>query len=104
VALIVAYTPIRALYSSNKSEYYSHIALIPLVSIYLIYIKRKEIFTEVNYLFAVGIPVVLLGIALFLSGLLWSASLDNNNYASLLVFSIFIFISGQEPDTMTNLS
>ena len=94
VALIVAYTPIRALYSSNKSEYYSHIALIPLVSIYLIYIKRKEIFTEVNYLFAVGIPVVLLGIALFLSGLLWSASLDNNNYASLLVFSIFIFING----------
>jgi exosortase len=94
VALIVAYTPIRALYSSNKSEYYSHIALIPLVSIYLIYIKRKEIFTEVNYLFAVGIPVVLLGIALFLSGLLWGASLDNNNYASLLVFSIFIFING----------
>ena len=94
VALIVAYTPIRALYSSNKSEYYSHIALIPLVSIYLIYIKRKEIFTEVNYLFALGIPVVLLGIALFLSGLLWGASLDNNNYASLLVFSIFIFING----------
>jgi exosortase len=94
VALIVAYTPIRALYSSNKSEYYSHIALIPLVSIYLIYIKRKEIFTEVNYLFAVGIPVVLLGIALFLSGLLWGAPLDNNNYASLLVFSIFIFING----------
>ncbi|MFZ2397010.1 MAG: exosortase/archaeosortase family protein [Smithella sp.] len=94
VALIVAYTPIKALYSSNKSEYYSHIALIPLVSIYLIYIKRKEIFAKVNYLFAVGIPVVLLGIALFLSGLLWSASLDNNNYASLLVFSIFIFING----------
>jgi len=43
VALIMAYTPIRALYSSNKSEYYSHIALIPLVSIYLFYIKRKEI-------------------------------------------------------------
>jgi exosortase len=94
LALIVAYTPIRALYSSNKSEYYSHIALIPLVSIYLIYIKRKEIFAKVNYLFAVGIPVVLLGVALFLSGILWGAPLDNNNYASLLVFSIFIFING----------
>ncbi|MFZ2399458.1 MAG: exosortase/archaeosortase family protein [Smithella sp.] len=94
VALIVAYTPIRALYSSNKSEYYSHIALIPLVSIYLIYIKRKEIFAKVNYLFVVGIPILLLGIALFLSGILWGAPLDNNNYASLLVFSIFIFING----------
>ncbi|MEN6566037.1 MAG: exosortase/archaeosortase family protein [Veillonellales bacterium] len=94
VALILAYSPIRALYSSNKSEYYSHIALIPLVSIYLIYIKRKEIFAKVNYLFAVGVPVLLLGIALFLGGILWGAPLDNNNYASLLVFSIFIFING----------
>jgi exosortase len=94
VALIVAYTPIRALYSSNKSEYYSHIALIPLVSIYLIYIKRKEIFAQVNYLFVVGIPVLLLGIALFLGGILWGAPLDNNNYASLIAFSIFIFING----------
>lgn len=94
VAMIVAYTPIRALYSSNKSEYYSHIALIPLVSIYLIYIKRKEIFAQVNYLFVVGIPVLLLGIALFLGGILWGAPLDKNNYASLIAFSIFIFING----------
>jgi exosortase len=94
VALIVAYTPIRALYFSNKSEYYSHIALIPLVSIYLIYIKRKEIFAQVNYFFAGGIPVLLLGIALFGGGILWGASLDNNNYASLIAFSIVIFING----------
>ena len=94
VALIMAYTPIKALYSSNKSEYYSHIALIPLVSIYLIYIKRKEIFAKVNYLFVVGIPVLLLGIALFLGGFLWGAPLDKNNYASLIAFSTFIFING----------
>ena len=94
VALIMAYTPIKALYSSNKSEYYSHIALIPLVSIYLIYIKRKEIFAKVIYLFVAGIPVLLLSIALFMVGFLWGASLDKNNYASLIAFSIFIFING----------
>jgi exosortase len=94
VALIMAYTPIKALYSSNKSEYYSHIALIPLVSIYLVYINREEIFAKVNYLFVVGIPVLLLGIALFLGGFLWGAPLDQNNYASLIAFSIFIFING----------
>jgi exosortase len=94
VALIMAYTPIKALYSSNKSEYYSHIALIPLVSIYLVYVNRKEIFAKVNYLFVVGIPVLLLGIALFLGGFLWGAPLDQNNYASLIAFSIFIFING----------
>jgi len=94
VALIMAYTPVKALYSSDKSEYYSHIALIPLVSIYLIYIKRKEIFVNVNYLFIVGIPILLLGIALFLGRFLWGTQLDKNNYASLINFSIFIFING----------
>jgi len=94
VALIMAYTSIKALYSSNKSEYYSHIALIPLVSIYLVYINRKEIFAKVNYLFVVGLPVLLLGIALLLGGFLWGAPLDQNNYASLIAFSIFIFING----------
>jgi len=94
VAFIMAYKPVKALYSSNKSEYYSHIALIPLVSIYLIYIKRKEIFAKVNYLFVGGIPVLFLGIALFLGGFLCGAPLDKNNYASLIAFSIFIFING----------
>ena len=93
-ALILAYTPVRALYSSNKSEYYSHIALIPLVSIYLVYIKRKEIFEKVNYSLAVGIPVLLLGVAMFLGGILCDEPLDKNNYASLIMFSIFIFING----------
>ena len=94
VALIMAYKPIRALYFSDKSEYYSHIALIPLVSIYLVYIKRKEIFDRVNYFFAGGIPVLLLGIALFAGGMIWGVTLDQNNYASLIAFSIVIFING----------
>lgn len=94
VALIMAYSPVKALYSSDKSEYYSHIALIPLVSIYLIYIKRKEIFANVNYSFIMGISILLLGIALFLGGLLWGVQLDKNNYASLINLSISIFING----------
>lgn len=94
VALILAYTPISALYGSDKSEYYSHIPLIPLVSIYLIFIKRKEIFANVNASLAVGAPVMLLGVALFAIGILWGASLDKNNYASLIAFSIFVFING----------
>jgi exosortase len=94
VALIMAYTPIKALYSSNKSEYYSHIALIPLVSIYLIYIKRKEIFAKVNYLFVIGIPILFLGITLFVVGILWGVSLDKNNYASVIALSVVIFING----------
>ncbi len=94
VALIVTYTPIRALYSSDKSEYYSHIALIPLVTIYLIFIKRKEIYAKVNYLYAVGIPVLLLGIIVFAAGIIWGGSLDKNNFASIIALSVVIFING----------
>lgn len=94
VALIMAYMPIKVLYSSNKSEYYSHIVLIPFVSIYLIYIKHKEIFAQINYSFVAGIPILILSIFLFLGGIIWGTSLDKNNYASLIFFSIFIFING----------
>ena len=94
LSFITTYIPIRALYSSGKREYYSHIALIPLVSIYLIYIKRKEIFAKVNYSFVAGFPVLLLGFALFSGGILLGASLDKNNYASILALSVVIFMNG----------
>lgn len=94
VAFIVTYLPIRALYSSDKSEYYSHIALIPLVTIYLIFIKRKEIFTKINYSYAAGLPVLLLGIIVFVCGIIWDTSLDKNNYASVIAFAVVIFING----------
>jgi len=76
-----------------RSLLFTH-PLIPLISIYLIYIERKGIFAEVNYLFVVGIPVLLLGIALFVVGFLWGATLDENDYASFITFSTFIFING----------
>lgn len=94
LSFIITYIPIRALYSSGQREYYSHIVLIPFVSIYLIFIKREEIFAKVNYSFVAGIPVLLLGIALFSGGYLLGASLDKNNYASILALSVVIFMNG----------
>ncbi len=94
LSFIITYIPIRALYSSGQREYYSHIVLIPFVSIYLIFIKREEIFAKVNYSFVAGIPVLLLGIALFSGGYLLGASLDKNNYASLLALAVVIFMNG----------
>jgi exosortase/archaeosortase family protein len=47
LAFLMAYAPIKALYdSASQREYYSHIVLIPLVSIYLIFQKRKLVFSE----------------------------------------------------------
>jgi exosortase len=93
-AFLMAYTPINALYASSNSEYYSHIALIPLVSIYLIYQNRKDIFANQKYSFTVGMPLLLIGVLLFFAGRTNGLQLDQNDFASLIALSIVIFING----------
>jgi exosortase len=94
LAVLMSYSPVKALYSSNKSEYYSHIALIPLVSIYLIFQKRKEIFAKQNYSFLRGILLLLIGVILYLVGRIIGIQLEKNDYASLIMLSVVIFING----------
>ena len=94
IAFILAYTPITALRASGRSEYYSHIPLIPLVSLYLLYLKRKEITDCAAYALRLGIAVVVVALALFVSGKLWATGLDQNNYSSLIAFSLFLFVHG----------
>jgi exosortase len=94
VAFMMTYTPIQALRSSDKSEYYTHIALIPLVTLYLLYLKRKEILSVQHYSFSLGIPVLAAALALFAGGQIWGVTLDHNNFASLIALSVTIFIHG----------
>jgi exosortase len=94
IAVLMSYSPVKALYSSNKSEYYSHIALIPLVSIYLIFQERKEIFAKQNYSFFRGILLLSIGVILYLVGRIIGIQLEKNDYASLIMLSVVIFING----------
>ena len=65
----MAYAPIKALYdSSSQREYYSHIVLIPLVSIYLVFQKRKLIFGELRNDRIAGISLLLAGALLYFVG------------------------------------
>jgi hypothetical protein len=69
LAFLMAYAPIKALYNSSiNSEYYSHIVLIPLVSIYFLYQERKFIFSEQKYSLGAGTPLLLMGTLLYLGG------------------------------------
>jgi exosortase len=90
----MSFAPVKALYSSNKSEYYSHIALIPLVSIYLIFQKRQEIFAKQNYSFFRGIIFLLIGVTLYISGRIIGIQLEKNDFASLIMLSVVIFTNG----------
>jgi len=57
-------------------EYYSHIYLIPLVSAYLLYSRRDEIWAEVAFALPMGLPVFALGIIGYGAALAQGASLD----------------------------
>jgi exosortase len=94
IAFLMSFAPVKALYSSNKSEYYSHIALIPLVSIYLIFQKRQEIFAKQNYSFFRGIIFLLIGVTLYISGRIIGIQLEKNDFASLIMLSVVIFTNG----------
>ncbi len=68
-ALFMIYTPIKELLGTTSNrEYYSHILLIPFVSVYLIYLKRKEIYSDKAYSFGIGASVMIIGVILYMSG------------------------------------
>lgn len=95
VALITFYAPMRDLIAlSLHSETYSHIILIPLISGYFMYLKRKSVFSDTNYSYTSGIILVLVGSILYLISKKQGINLDRNDYLSLTIFSAVIFWIG----------
>lgn len=94
IGFLMAFGPIRAFYKTPMGGYYTHIALIPLVSLYLLFLKQKSISAVARYSLAAGLPVVIAGGALFVAGRVMGTSLDANNHASLIALSVVIFANG----------
>lgn len=101
LAFVMAYLSIKTLYySSSNREYYSHIVLIPLVSLYLLYQERKGIFKEgrgehgPRYDLKVGAPLLLVGALLFFVGQFVGNQLNKNDMTSVIALSAVVFIYG----------
>jgi exosortase len=95
MAFLMAYAPIKALFNSSiQSDYYSHIVLIPPVSLYLIYQKRRLIFSEQKYCLSAGIPLLLIGALLFFGGRFLEVELNQNDFASIIALSAVVFVNG----------
>ncbi len=94
-AFAMVFGPMKNLLaSSSKGEYYSHIVLIPLVSAYLIYDKRKTIFSNADSLCPLGGAVSGIGAALYVFGVGRLGALNQNDYVSLLTLSSIVFWTG----------
>jgi exosortase len=95
--LFAFFTPLKDLFamSLQYNELYSYIILIPLVSGYFAYTRRKSIFSDMNYSYIPGIALITIGAMLcFVSKSQW-IKLDQNDYLSLMTFSAVItFIGG----------
>ena len=95
LAFLMAYAPIKALYdSSSQGEYYSHIVLIPLVSIYLVFQKRKLVFGEPRDDRIAGISLSLAGVLLYLVGRGVGAGINLNDITAIIALAAVVFLNG----------
>ncbi len=95
VMLAMFYHPLKELTGLVfKSELYSHIILIPIVSGYFIYLKRRFIFSELEYSFGSGIAVIAIGMIIYFIGIGQGISLDQNDHLALMISSAIILLIG----------
>ncbi len=94
-AVGMVYGPLKDLLSNpGRSEYYSHILLIPLVSGFLIFRRRRRIFANAEYSLRIGSMILLGGILLYITGMMLQPRLDLNDYVSLIMLSASVLWVG----------
>ena len=93
--LLVFYGPLKLLLvRSFHDELYDYIIIIPLVSAYFFYIKRKEIFSDQEYSVQAGTGIIVFGILLYLIGVGQENRFNQSDYLSLVIFSSIVFWIG----------
>jgi exosortase len=95
VVAVMLYGPVREyLYWTYKSQYYTHIVLIPLVSAYLVFTRRREIFEKIGYAFAPGCAVAGLGLLLLALAAILGSGWGRNDYYALVACSTVLIVIG----------
>lgn len=91
IAFFMAYTPLRDLLrSAEQTHLYSHMILIPWISAYLIYLKRKTLFSHPEYSYGPGIALMMAGATIYLLGMAQGARLNPNDYAAVMALSALL--------------
>lgn len=79
---------------SWNSDTYSHIMIIPLVTLGLIYTKATVVFANTRYAPGVGLPVLLLGLLIHYLGLHHTIGLSPNDARGVAIFGVLAFYLG----------
>ena len=93
IGLVLFSLPLKQLFGlSMEDELYSHMPLIPLVSLYFFFVERKRIFSDTGYSFHVGIPFLVLGLVFYIFGSRHQQDYPVNNYLAVMMFGFFLWI------------
>jgi exosortase len=93
VAIGVAYSPLSSLLKDTQlSDRYSHIPLIPVISAYFFFRKRKDVFQGDDLYNFPGIFFMAAGMALFFLGMARHPNL--NDAATIATLSALVFVVG----------
>lgn len=79
---------------SFHNQLYSHFLLIPVVSLYFFFVRRKEIFADVAYSLRAGVPVAAVGILAYVLRKSFAWELNQNDHLSLMMFSFLTCFFG----------
>ena len=94
VAVFLTYQPLRSLMSAGRSDYYSHILLIPFVSAYFLFLERKKILPATGYSWKAGAPVIAAGLLAYVLALWQKEWLGVNDFASLTTAASIVVLWG----------
>jgi len=91
----IVYEPLSGLFASKLyHDYHSLIPFIPLISVYLLYLKRKEIWETRQYSYLPGATVIIMGLAVFALGLVYGDALNQSDYATLMTSAALVLFWG----------
>lgn len=85
VAGAMGYEPLHTLFAASRSDYYSHILLVPFITAFFLFEQRKEIVKRAEYKPVGGIILGGIGIIVYLSAFWIKALLGPNDFASMTV-------------------
>ena len=95
LTLFIFYAPLKeVLRLALYERLYAHMMLVPFVSAYFIFLRRKQISLAMDYSFKAGIILSMIGILLFWVEEKSGLGLSQSNHLSLTVFSALIFWIG----------
>lgn len=92
---MVFYVPLKELFTvSFRNELYSHIPLMPVISLWLLFTRRKEVFSAPRASVAASLPLLAVGSILYLFGMWQEPGLNRNDYLSLMMCAAVVLWVG----------